>query len=220
VAEYWVNCTVPWFTLSDVHQIRGDRIKYVYETKERVSELGLLNSSAVKLPQGTVVLSRTASVGWSAILGCDMATSQDFMTWTPGERVHSEYLLAVLRAMRPEFARLMYGSTHNTIYMPVLHDFRMPLPPPAEQAAIVAHVDAHTAGIRVAMDTADREIVLLREYRTRLIADVVTGKLDVREAAARLPTVDLEALDEVEAVGDVDEDAVEDLDAAREEAEA
>ena len=33
----------------------------------------------------------------------------------------------------------------------------------------------------------EREIELLREYRTRLIADVVTGKLDVREAAARLP---------------------------------
>ncbi len=35
--------------------------------------------------------------------------------------------------------------------------------------------------------SAEREIDLLREYRTRLIADVVTGKLDVREAAARLP---------------------------------
>jgi type I restriction enzyme S subunit len=37
------------------------------------------------------------------------------------------------------------------------------------------------------MDRAQREIALLREYRTRLIADVVTGKLDVREAAAQLP---------------------------------
>ena len=37
------------------------------------------------------------------------------------------------------------------------------------------------------MSRFDREIDLLREYRTRLIADVVTGKLDVREAAARLP---------------------------------
>jgi type I restriction enzyme, S subunit len=33
----------------------------------------------------------------------------------------------------------------------------------------------------------EREITFLREYRTRLIADVVTGKLDVREAAAQLP---------------------------------
>ena len=40
------------------------------------------------------------------------------------------------------------------------------------------------------------EIVLLREYRTRLIADVVTGKLDVREAAAALPEVDPLAVDD------------------------
>ena len=38
--------------------------------------------------------------------------------------------------------------------------------------------------------TAQRQIELLREYRTRLIADVVTGKLDVREAAANLPEMD------------------------------
>ena len=38
-----------------------------------------------------------------------------------------------------------------------------------------------------AIDRARRQIELLQEYRTRLIADVVTGKLDVREAAAQLP---------------------------------
>jgi type I restriction enzyme S subunit len=48
-----------------------------------------------------------------------------------------------------------------------------------------------------AVDDARRGIDLLREYRTRLIADVVTGKLDVREAAARLPAeAALDAADE------------------------
>ena len=45
------------------------------------------------------------------------------------------------------------------------------------------------------------EIELLREYRTRLIADVVTGKLDVREAAADLP----EEAEEPEPLGEADE---------------
>ena len=68
----------------------------------------------------------------------------------------------------------------------------------------------------------EREIDLLREYRTRLIADVVTGKLDVREAAARLPdeVEEPEPLDEAEALSDADEDAADDLDAVSEEAEA
>ena len=44
---------------------------------------------------------------------------------------------------------------------------------------------------------------MLREYRTRLIADVVTGKLDVREAAADLPEVDLADLEDIIEIDDV-----------------
>ena len=47
--------------------------------------------------------------------------------------------------------------------------------------------NGETADLNTAISRLEREIELLREYRTRLVADVVTGKLDVREAAARLP---------------------------------
>ncbi len=63
----------------------------------------------------------------------------------------------------------------------------MPLPPLPEQTTIVEYLDTQTAKIDTAIEAARREIELLREYRTRLIADVVTGKVDVREVAARLP---------------------------------
>ena len=65
----------------------------------------------------------------------------------------------------------------------------LPIPSLAEQAAIVAYLDKTTADIDAAIDRARREIELLGEYRTRLIADVVTGKLDVREAVAELSAV-------------------------------
>ena len=68
------------------------------------------------------------------------------------------------------------------------------LPPIPEQAAIVAHLDKLTSDIDAAIAHTRREIELLEEYRTRLIADVVTGKLDVREAVANLPDVDLDDL--------------------------
>jgi type I restriction enzyme S subunit len=61
------------------------------------------------------------------------------------------------------------------------------VPSEAEQMAIVDFVTRETTGISVAISQLEREIELLREYRTRLVADVVTGKLDVREAAAQLP---------------------------------
>lgn len=58
---------------------------------------------------------------------------------------------------------------------------------------------------------AEREIDLLREYRTRLIADVVTGKLDVREAAAWLPEAEKDADMDDEGVAEEGKDAL-DLD--------
>ena len=67
------------------------------------------------------------------------------------------------------------------------YDSSIPLPPLAEQAAIVEYLNNATARIDAAIARARRQIELLEEYRTRLIADVVTGKLDVRQAAAQLP---------------------------------
>jgi type I restriction enzyme, S subunit len=63
----------------------------------------------------------------------------------------------------------------------------MPIPPGQEQDAITAAIADSTADIDTAITRANREIDLLDEYRTRLIADVVTGKLDVRKVAADLP---------------------------------
>ena len=84
--------------------------------------------------------------------------------------------------------------------------------PPSEQDAIVEHFTVQTSPLRTAIHRTEREIELLREYRTRLVADVVTGKIDVREAAGRLPE---------EATADLPEDdidLIEDPEAAEEEA--
>jgi type I restriction enzyme S subunit len=76
--------------------------------------------------------------------------------------------------------------------------------PTAEQHGIDAHVDAATAPLRIALATADREVAFAREYRTRLISDVVTGQFDVRAAAAKLPDLKTEAPKELEADEDTD----------------
>lgn len=87
------------------------------------------------------------------------------------------------------------------------------LPRVDEQHRILSRLDEDLQPVNIAISRLEREIELLREYRTRLVADVVTGKLDVREAAARLPVEapldtiedDADPGDEAEAA---DEDAV------------
>ena len=61
------------------------------------------------------------------------------------------------------------------------------VPPRSEQDEVIGRVTEQTSPIDAAISRARRRIELLREYRTRLIADVVTGKLDIRETAANLP---------------------------------
>lgn len=71
-----------------------------------------------------------------------MAVSQDYMTWTPGPRLDSRFLLYVLRScLRHELQRLMAGSTHKTIYMPDLLALRAPMPPVQVQRSIVDFLD-------------------------------------------------------------------------------
>jgi type I restriction enzyme S subunit len=100
---------------------------------------------------------------------------------------------------------------------------RMPscYPPLAEQAKIADAIDEMCHDIDDGSNRVRREISLLHEYRARLIADVVTGKLDVRKAAAQLPDEadETEALDNDEPDPGADEDA-EALDAALEDTEA
>jgi type I restriction enzyme S subunit len=180
--EYWENCTIPWFGLADVWQIREGNVEYVHETSEKISELGLANSAARLLPEGTVILSRTASVGFSAILGVDMATTQDFVNWVCGPALKPEYLLYVFRSMQHEFRRLTMGSTHQTIYMPDVGAFCTPLPPVAEQERIVTFIREHTRQLDALVSKVREAIDFLREFRGALISAAVTGQIDVRGA--------------------------------------
>lgn len=183
--EWWENATIPWITTGDIHQMRGDRIEFIEETKFSISELGLANSAAELHAAGTVVLSRTASVGFSAIMARPMATSQDFATWTCGPRLRPRFVLLCLRAMRGELlGRLAMGSTHKTIYMPDIEAIRIPLPPVEEQDRIVDAVWQRLRPIDAAVVAIERQISLLREHRQAVITAAVTGQLDIAKAAA------------------------------------
>jgi type I restriction enzyme S subunit len=81
----------------------------------------------------------------------------------------------------------LYSGLRNTIPKARLLGVKTPIPPANERSQILEFVTAESTRIQGAVDTLEREIRLLQEYRTRLVADVVTGKVDVREAANKVP---------------------------------
>ena len=99
------------------------------------------------------------------------------------------------------------GATMANLNAGTVARQRLPLPPLEEQKRIVRYIEDETYRVEIVISRLEREIELLREYRTRLVADVVTGKLDVRAAAAKLPdeAEDLELLDDADALTEGDE---------------
>ena len=88
----------------------------------------------------------------------------------------------------------LYSGLRNTIPPSKFLGIKTPVPPRNEQRLILGHIGELAAKIRRDIAYAKKEVRLLEEYCTRLIADVVTGKLDVREPVASL--ADVETLDE------------------------
>jgi type I restriction enzyme S subunit len=183
--SYWQDCDIPWFGLADVWQLRDGTRLYLGTTKEQINALGLANSAAELLPAGTVVFSRTASVGFSGVMPIPMATTQDFWNWIPGERLLPEYLLFLFRAMTQEFKRLTMGSTHKTIYQPDAASLRICVPSLPEQKRIVAHIVKSTEKIDGMVAKVESAIARLHEYRSALITAAVTGGLSANRVAAR-----------------------------------
>ena len=108
----------------------------------------------------------------------------------PNQKViYPRYLAFVLHSEigRIQFKMGEYGGTKQGLGLDDVKSTFVPLPPIMEQRVICSHLDSTIVGWAKAIDRTEHEIALLREYRTRLIADVVTGKIDVREAAANLP---------------------------------
>lgn len=126
---YWGG-DIPWISLTDIRTLDG---KVAQETLQNITQCGIDNSSAVLLPKGTVCFSRTASVGFVTVMGREMATSQDFMNWVCGPRIDPTYLMWALITSRKRLLAMSSGSTHRTIYMRIVEQFRVLLPQLSKQ---------------------------------------------------------------------------------------
>ena len=103
-------------------------------------------------------------------------------------RLLSGFLASFLSTafMQREIRFEQNGASREGLTLHSIRNFKIVLPTISEQQRILAEIRAHTERLIAAVTTTRRQIELLQEYRTRLIADVVTGQLDVRAAAANL----------------------------------
>ncbi len=166
--------------LKDPSKKDGSRID---KTEYKLVEPGDVAYNKMRAWQGAIGVSKYRGI-----------ISPAYVVQRPRVGAHPRYLHHLLRtpAFAKEAQRYSYGITSDMWGLRPEH-FKMIygcLPPLPEQTAIARFLDQKIGKIREGVAQAQGEIDLLREYRTKLIADVVTGKLDVREAAAKLPQFD------------------------------
>lgn len=222
-AAYWSGGAFPWLNSSSVNA------GIITASDQFVTETALRECHLPRVQPGSVLVAITGqgkTRGTAAVLAIEATINQHIACIAPRRQkrtVTPEYLRLFLVAAYPELRRISEdsGSTKGALTCEDLEHFRVLLPPADEQNRIVSIAREETAGVETNLRGVEREISLLREYRTRLIADVVTGKLDVRDAAAGLPedASDTESLDETDAEVQGEESA-EQVEAIAEEAGA
>jgi len=183
--------------------IKGGTIRFA--KKYFVSSDWLESNPKVRLRKGDVVVVQTGDIGQVACVprefdgaGCHAL----IILRTDIKVATGTFLDLVLRSPYgfESLYRMQTGALHPHLNCTWVREIPIGVPPMSEQIAILRYVQEQTERINAAITADRRAIDLLNELRMCLIADVVTGKLDVREAAASLP----DELDELESDNEID----------------
>ena len=140
-----------------------------------------VNRSRCSLDRGAVRHSPAVPIP-TALNRVPVALNQDMRALRPTGRLNVLYLKTLIdglqRPLLHEWTK--QGATVESVEHGYMANTAIPIPPSEEQSAILEYVQRETSTMNGAIRTAQREIDLIRDFRIRLIADIVTGKLDVR----------------------------------------
>ncbi len=207
------HLTVPFvekgIPLASVREVQSFDLQLDYAKRTTEEWYRVLIDGSRQPRRGDLIYCRNVSVGAAAVVETNelLAMGQDvclIRSNSQNQRFLNYFLHSP--AMSRQLALLMVGSTFDRINVAEIKGLLVVVPPREEQDQISAYLDRALVRLEQTVAKARSEQDLLLEYRSRLVADVVTGKLDVREVAARLPeeAEEPEPLDEAtaEAEGD------------------
>jgi type I restriction enzyme, S subunit len=169
---------LPWVTMDDMS---SERIK---ETLFKVSDIAFKIAGSKMLKKNSVIASCIGNFGICAINDVDVIINQQLQAFIPFSTIIPEYLCEIARISNDYFkmiataATVVYVNQSGFANMPIL------LPPKEEQEEIVNFTVLKTTKIDQQKVKVKEAIALLKEYRTSLITNAVTGKIDVRQVSS------------------------------------
>ena len=173
--DYW-DGEISWATPDDLGGLKGNTLN---ETQRKITEAGYNSCGTSVAPEGSLILSTRAPIGYLAIAGQPMCTNQGCRSLVfRGKEEDRRYFFYLLLAARSELESWGQGSTFKELARNKLESVYLSTPPPAEQRAIADFLDRETARIDTLIEKKERQIEFLQEKRVALISHAVTKGLN------------------------------------------
>jgi type I restriction enzyme S subunit len=171
--DSYYNGGIKWVSLGDSKRL--DK-RYISKTKIEISEEGIKNSSAVLHPKGTVLMSRDAGVGKSAVMKTEMAVSQHFIVWKCDDNFNNWFLYYTLQQLKPLFERVAVGSTIKTIGLGFFKKLKIAVPSIEEQNKISKILNLTDDKLDILLEKKET----YRELKKGLMQQLLTGLVRVK----------------------------------------
>ncbi|SSF99175.1 subunit S of type I restriction-modification system [Klebsiella pneumoniae] len=172
MAMYWEG-DILWLTPTDVTALTG---RFVSNTSRKITPAGLLNSSAVLLPKGSLMVCTRATIGALAISTSEICTNQGFKNIIPNEGFNIEFIYYLLQMNTNEMIKKSSGSTFLELSKKDFETLSFSCPFIKEQQKIAAVLSAADTEI----STLEKKLPCLKDEKKALMQQLLTGKRRVK----------------------------------------
>jgi len=187
---------IKWINTGDLNDsILSDCQKSV--TKKAIEDFSVL----CIYPKGSLIIALYgATIGKTCITDFDACTNQACCVLAkPDPEIKIKYLLNWFIAFRPQLIGMSYGGGQPNISQNTIRSLRVPVPPSVEQNEIVTTIETQCKLIEFTIEKTKREIDLIIEYRTHLISEIVTGKVNVLNIDINPPNLTIDNMNDPKA---------------------
>jgi len=178
---YYENGTIPWVNTGDLN----DGI--LYNCGTFITKKAYIDHSTLKIynKETLLIAMYGATIAKLSILNFDACTNQACCALSNSKLIKIDFAFNWFLSQKQNIINLSYGGGQPNISQDIVRSIRIPLPPSKEQYAIIEYIKSETSTIDALITKYQKQIDLMQEYRTALISQAVTGKIDVRNWQAK-----------------------------------
>ena len=170
--EYYTESGIAWITPKD---LSINKSKFVSHGENDITELGLKNSSAAIMPEGTVLFSSRAPIGYIAIAAGEVTTNQGFKSVVPKPEIGTPFVYFFLKNTLPVIEGMAYGSTFKEVSGSTMKNVPAVIP----DAETLAKFSDFCAPIFAQQRILEEQNQSLATLRDNLLPKLMSGEIDV-----------------------------------------